>query len=86
LEDFGNGEFFEPLSRLPESCQHEPRLNVIGKIALRCDVLQILSSRLAMQQDRRARPGIAVQKDSLARIYRRITTQRNHFAAHASGG
>jgi hypothetical protein len=62
LEDFGNGEFFEPLSRLLESCQREARLNVIGKIALRCDVLQILSSRLAMQQDRQARSGITGQK------------------------
>ena len=38
LDDFGEGDFFEALSRLLESCQREARLNLIGKIALRTDV------------------------------------------------
>ena len=34
LDDFGEGDFFEPLSQLLESCHREARLNVIGKMAL----------------------------------------------------
>src|SRR6266478_2266989 len=62
LDDFGEGDFFEALSRLLESCQSEARLNLIGKIALRTDVLQTLCSRLQMQRDRRLYPEIARQQ------------------------
>ena len=40
LDDFGEGEFFEALTRLLESCQSEARLNLIGKIALRTDAFR----------------------------------------------
>ncbi len=62
LDDFGEGEFFEGLSRLLESCHSEARLNLIGKIALRTDVLQTLCSRLQMQRDRQLYPNIAHQE------------------------
>src|SRR5437667_9205432 len=62
LDDFGEGDFFEALSRLLESCQREARLNLIGKIALRTDVLQTLCSRLQMERDRRLYPNIAQQE------------------------
>src|SRR6059036_1133405 len=62
LDDFGEGDFFEALSRLLESCQSEARLNLIGKIALRTDVLQTLCSRLQMEMDRRLYPEIARQQ------------------------
>src|SRR6266849_8393244 len=62
LDDFGEGDFFEALSRLLESCQSEARLNLIGKIALRTDVLQTLCSRLQMERDRRGYPDIARQQ------------------------
>jgi hypothetical protein len=62
LDDFGEGEFFEALSRLLESCQREARLNLIGKIALRTDVLQTLCSRLQMERDRQLYPNIARQE------------------------
>src|SRR5947208_16116593 len=52
LDDFGGGEFFEPLSRLLESCQREARLNVVGKIALRVDVVSKLCNRLELEIDR----------------------------------
>lgn len=61
LDDFGGGEFFEPLSRLLESCQREARLNVIGKIALRTDVTRTLCNRLSIQRDRELHPEIATQ-------------------------
>ncbi|PYK03070.1 MAG: hypothetical protein DME63_04490 [Verrucomicrobia bacterium] len=51
LEDFGGGEFVEPLSRLLESCHREARLNVIGKMALRSDVVRILGNRLLLERD-----------------------------------
>src|SRR5436190_12628410 len=62
LDDFGEGDFFEALSRLLESCHSEARLNLIGKIALRTDVLQTLCSRLQMQRDRQLYPNIAHQE------------------------
>src|SRR5881628_3546687 len=62
LDDFGEGDFFEALSRLLESCQREARLNLIGKIALRTDVLQTLCSRLQMERDRQLYPKIAHQE------------------------
>ena len=62
LDDFGEGDFFEALSRLLESCQREARLNLIGKIALKADVLQTLCSRLQMERDRQLYPKIAQQQ------------------------
>ena len=61
LDDFGGGEFFEPLSRLLESCYRDARLNLIGKLALRAEVIHTLSNRLLMQRDRRESPAIAAQ-------------------------
>lgn len=62
LDDFGGGEFFEPLSRLLESCQREARLNFIGRIALRSDVFRTLCNRLLMRRDRQRQPEIASQE------------------------
>ena len=62
LDDFGEGDFFEALSRLLESCHTEARLSLIGKIALRIDVLQTLCSRLQLERDRQLYPGIARQE------------------------
>ena len=62
LDDFGEGDFLEALSRLLESCQREARLNLVGKIALRTDVLQALCSRLWMERDRKFYPDIARQE------------------------
>jgi Sulfotransferase family len=61
-DDFGGGEFFEPLSRLLESCQREARLNLAGKLALRADVVRTLSNRLLMQRDRQLLPEILNQQ------------------------
>jgi hypothetical protein len=62
LDDFGGGEFFEPLSRLLESCYREARLNVVGKLALRADVVRTLCNRLALVQDRQSHADIATQE------------------------
>jgi hypothetical protein len=62
LDDFGEGDFFEALSRLLESCLREARLNLVGKIALRTDILQTLRSRLQMERDRQLYPKLAQQE------------------------
>ena len=62
LDDFGVGDFFEGISRLLESCHRESRLNLIGRIALRSDLLRTLCSRLLMERDRQLYPGIARQE------------------------
>ena len=62
LDDFGGGEFFEGISRLLESCQDEARLNLIGKIALKTDVLETLCARLEMERDRQFYPDITHQE------------------------
>ena len=62
LDDFGEGEFFEALSRLLDSCQEEAGLNLIGKVALKVDVLETLSARLKMERDRQLYPDISRQE------------------------
>ena len=62
LDDFGPGDFFEPLSRFLESCQREARLNFIGKTALRSDLVRMLSNRLLLEQDRHLHPSIRTQR------------------------
>jgi hypothetical protein len=62
LADFGGGDFFEPLSRLLESCRDEANLNAIGRLALRSDVVRTLSNRLRMERDRQQLPEIQKQK------------------------
>ena len=59
LDDFGDGDLREPLARLLESCWRDARLNVIGNIALRSDVLRLLRNRLLLQRDRSLHPEIA---------------------------
>jgi hypothetical protein len=62
LDDFGEGEFFQGLIRLLDSCQREARLNLIGRIVLRADLIRTLCSRLFMQRDWKAYPSIDRQK------------------------
>jgi hypothetical protein len=62
LDDFGGGDFFEGISRLLDSCQREAQLNLIGRIVLRADLIRILCSRLFIQRDRKAYPGIVRQE------------------------
>lgn len=62
LDDFGEGDFLEALSRLLESCYSEARLNLVGRIALKTDVLEMLCSRLRMERDRQLYPDIQHQQ------------------------
>ena len=62
VDDFGEPDFFEALSRLLESCHREARLNVIGRLALRNDVVRILCNRLFLVRDRQTHAEIAEQE------------------------
>src|SRR4030095_15506591 len=62
LDDFGEGDFVDALLRLLCSCQDEAQLNLIGKIALKTDVLETLCARLQMERDRKLYPDIARQE------------------------
>jgi hypothetical protein len=62
LDDFGEGNFVDALSRLLDSCQDEAQLNLIGKIALKTDVLETLCARLQMERDWKLYPDITRQE------------------------
>jgi len=62
LDDFGGGDFFEGLSRLLDSCHRESRLSLVGKIALRTDLIRTLCSRLFMHRDRQLYAGVVRQE------------------------
>ncbi|HWB58956.1 MAG TPA: hypothetical protein VG733_05670, partial [Chthoniobacteraceae bacterium] len=46
LDDFGDDSFREPLRRLVDSLVKDARLNTLGKIAARQEILQLLVNRL----------------------------------------
>ena len=81
LDDFGDGDFFEALSRLLESCQSEARLNLIGKIALKLDVLETLCSRLQMERDRSALSQHRTAGNPRTALYSRVASQWYHSVA-----
>src|SRR5438067_5968455 len=85
LDDFGEGDFFEALSRLLDSCYSEARLNLLGKIALKTNIVQMLCSRLQMEQDRQLYPDIARQEISeplfIVGLPRSGTTLLHHLVA-----
>lgn len=62
LDDFGEGDFFEALSRLLDACRDEAQLNMVGKIALKTDILETLCARLQMERDRQVYPDITRQE------------------------
>lgn len=62
LDDFGHPPFDEPLRRLVESMEHEARLNPMGRLATRYDLIHLLVNRLRMEEDRRRHPGIVAEE------------------------
>ena len=59
--DFEDTSFREPLRYLLDSLKSEARLNFIGKMAAREDILQLLVNRLHLERDRAIHPDIAAQ-------------------------
>ncbi len=59
LDEFGGPPFDEPLRRLAESMEAEARLNPMGRMATRYDLVHLLVNRLRMEEDRKRNPAIA---------------------------
>lgn len=59
LHDLGDPSFRDPLRRLLESMDSDARLNPLGRLASRYDVLRLLSNRLKVEEDRKRHPEIA---------------------------
>ena len=62
LDDFGDPCFREPFRRLLESLEAEARLNLMGRLATRYDMVRLLANRLRMEEDRKRNPGIAEEE------------------------
>ena len=62
LSDFGDSSFLEPLGRLIESLRAEARLNPVGGLATRYDLIRLLVNRLQMEEDRKRNPGIVEEE------------------------
>ena len=62
LDDFGNPPFDEPFRRLLESMETEARLNPMGRLATRYDLIHLLVNRLRMEEDRKRNPAIAEEE------------------------
>ena len=58
LQDFGDDSYREPLERLLWSLEHEADLNAIGRPAMYQRMLDILSTRLRVQEWLRRHPEI----------------------------
>lgn len=61
LEDFGNEDFRAPLETLLDACERQAELTLIGRLAARSHILQLLEARLRMHRDREQNPRIAEQ-------------------------
>jgi hypothetical protein len=62
LTDFGDPTFLEPLRRLAKSIGAEARLNPVGRLATRYDLIRLLVNRLQMEADRKRNPGIVEEE------------------------
>jgi Sulfotransferase family len=58
LHDFGEPSFDKPFFRLVASMKAESRLNLIGWLATRQDLLRLLINRLRLEADRKLHPAV----------------------------
>ena len=58
LTDFGDDAFLRPLRTLIDSLEQDARLNYIGRILTRKELIQKLTNRLRMQEDLKRYPEI----------------------------
>jgi hypothetical protein len=61
LSEFGDPDFQPAMQALLSACEAEAQLNLIGRLAVRSDVLRVLRNRLQLERDRRQHPEIAAQ-------------------------
>ena len=62
LDDFGDDDFMLGLDHLLHSYRHEAHLNTIGKVSAHTYLMQLLSNRLKLEEDRKQNAEIAKQK------------------------
>ncbi len=62
LDDFGDDHFITPLERLLHAYEHEAHLNTIGKVSAHTYLLQLLTNRLRLEEDRKTNLVIAQQE------------------------
>lgn len=62
LHDFGDSSFVIPLEILLDSFENDAKLNVIGRVTVRREMMRLLCNRLCMQRDRQAYPAIAEER------------------------
>ena len=58
LDDFGDAHFLAPLGKLLEAYNLDARLTLIGRLAVRTYLQQLLTNRLYLQEDRKRHPAI----------------------------
>ncbi len=61
LDDFGAGDFREPLRRLARALESEAELTLLGRVVARRDLGGLLANRLRLQADRKRFPEIAAE-------------------------
>ncbi len=62
LEDFGDDRFRRPLERLIASFEEENHLTLIGRVAVRADLVRLLENRLHLQETLARHPEIETAK------------------------
>ncbi|MGF1527285.1 MAG: sulfotransferase [Candidatus Competibacterales bacterium] len=62
LEDFGPEAYLAPLPVLLRALEGEAQLNLVGRVATRAYLLELLTNRLRISADRRGHPAIAAQE------------------------
>ena len=62
LEDFGDDDFREPFRRLLSCLESEAALTLLGRVAARRDLTDLLETRLRLVADRRRYPAIAAEQ------------------------
>jgi hypothetical protein len=60
-DELEDTSFLAGLHRLVDSVETEAKLNLIGRIAVREDIIRLLANRFRVEQDRRRDPGIAAE-------------------------
>lgn len=61
LEDFGEGDFREPLRRLLQALESEAELTLLGRVVARRDLGSLLANRLRLEADRTRFPEIGAE-------------------------
>jgi len=61
LDDFGAPDFLKPYNILVRAYREEARLHAFGRLAARSDLLRLLSNRLALEAEWRARPQLSAE-------------------------